>query len=81
MLFVKTNSQKGTKFLSGYVDIDGKRVQLIGNQAKKPDKDGKAFYVLFENERNELLPQKVNTAKAQIVQPTAAATEDETAAF
>lgn len=49
MLFPRTNSKTGAKFMSGYVEIDGKKVQVVMNKAKNPDKDGNAFYVLFEN--------------------------------
>lgn len=82
MIFPKMNSKTGKAFFSGYVEINGVRTQLIANKATKPDQNGNAFYVIFENDRkDDIVPQKINPAKASIKTKATAATEDETAAF
>ena len=51
MLFVKTNSKTGVRFLSGFLEIDGQKINVIANKAKTKSASGDDFYVLFENEQ------------------------------
>lgn len=83
MLFPKVNSKSGKTFLSGYVEINGTKTQIIANKATKPDKNGKPFYVIFENDQqNELVPAVVNKAKATLVKKTkGSAGDDESSPF
>jgi hypothetical protein len=82
MIFPKMNSKTGKAFFSGYVEINGVRTQLIANKATKPDQNGNAFYVIFENDRkDDMIPQKINPAKAKITKATVNTADDESAAF